>query len=106
MLAASEPAREIARLEEAALIWRELRDPLGEARVDFLAALLARDSDGAAEAERRLHALGARGYRTSLARSLPLDDVIPRDRSGARPVPRRPRGRARPTGGVAIAQGT
>ena len=77
VVAASEPARELARLEEAALIWRELRDPLGEARVDFVAALLARDADGAAEAEGRLHALGARGYRTALARLLPLDDVTP-----------------------------
>jgi DNA-binding SARP family transcriptional activator/Tfp pilus assembly protein PilF len=77
VLAAPEPAREIAKLEEAALIWRELRDPLGEARVDFVAALLGRDTEGVAAAESRLHALGARGYRTSLALLLPLDGFVP-----------------------------
>jgi DNA-binding SARP family transcriptional activator/tetratricopeptide (TPR) repeat protein len=73
VLAAPDPARELARLEEARLIWRELRDQLGEARVELTAALLAGNSDAAAEAEERLHALGARGHRTTLSLLIPLE---------------------------------
>jgi ATP/maltotriose-dependent transcriptional regulator MalT/DNA-binding SARP family transcriptional activator len=76
-LAAPAPGNELARLEEAALIWRELRHRLGEARADFIAALLTRDSSAAADAEARLHTLGARGYRTSLAVLLPLGGFAP-----------------------------
>ena len=60
-------------LDEARLIWRDLRNPLGEARTDFVRALLAGETEGARDAEERLRALGARGYRASLAGLLPLD---------------------------------
>ena len=73
MLAAAEPARELGRLEEAAAIWRELRSPLGEARVALLAALLEDDAESARAAEERLQALGSRGYRTALSSLLPRE---------------------------------
>ena len=73
VLAAAEPARELGRLEEAAAIWRELRSPLGEARVALLAALLEDDAESARAAEERLQALGSRGYRTALSSLLPRE---------------------------------
>jgi ATP/maltotriose-dependent transcriptional regulator MalT/DNA-binding SARP family transcriptional activator len=72
-LSAAEPAAELAGLEEAVGIWHELQNPLGEARARFVAAALSGDAEAAAEAEAWLAALGARGYRMSLALVLPSD---------------------------------
>ncbi len=77
VLAAPEPADELGRLEEAAAIWRDLRSPLGEARVALLAALLSGDADSARAAEERLQELGARGYRAALSSLLPRDAGLP-----------------------------
>ena len=77
VLAAPDPAAESARLEEAAAIWRDLRSPLGEARVALLEALLSGDADSARRAEEPLRALGARGYRTALSSLLPRDTGQP-----------------------------
>jgi DNA-binding SARP family transcriptional activator len=73
VLAAPDPARDAERLEQAAAIWRELRNPLGEERASLVAALLANDGESARRAEERLRALGARGYRISLSLLMPLD---------------------------------
>ena len=69
-----DPRQETERLEEAAAIWRDLRSPVGEARVELVLALLIGDTKGARRAEDRLRAMGARGYRSTLARFIPLDD--------------------------------
>jgi ATP/maltotriose-dependent transcriptional regulator MalT/DNA-binding SARP family transcriptional activator len=61
---APSPAVGKARLDEALAVWRQIRDPLGEARTELA---LASVSDGRAarelaeSAEARLRALGARG---------------------------------------------
>lgn len=73
VLASTDPVRELERLQEATAIWRELQNPLGEARTQFVAGVLSGDSKAAGQAEERLRALGARGYRTSLSLVLPLD---------------------------------
>ena len=71
VLAAADPKAASARLEEASAIWRDLRSPLGQARVALLQALLSGDADSARDAEERLHVLGARGYRSALSSLLP-----------------------------------
>ncbi len=77
VLASPDPASEAGRLEEAAAIWRDLRSPLGQARVALLEALLAGDADAQRNAEEDLRALGARGYRTALSSLLPRDTAQP-----------------------------
>ena len=77
VLSAPEPADELDRLEEAAAIWRDLRSPLGEARVALLEALLSGDADSARNAEERLQELGSRGYRAALSSLLPRDTGLP-----------------------------
>lgn len=69
-LASSDPAREIPRVEEAVAIWRDIRNPVGEARAELLLARLLGAPKGrklAEIAEKRLRALGARGYAASAA---------------------------------------
>jgi ATP/maltotriose-dependent transcriptional regulator MalT/DNA-binding SARP family transcriptional activator len=59
-----------ARLDEALAVWREIRDPLGEARAELaLARVTAGPSarELAEHADRRLRALGARGLATDAA---------------------------------------
>ena len=73
VLASDEPAREVDRLVEAASIWRDLENPLGEARVELIAALVTADEPRARAAEERLRALSARGTVTTLSLILPLD---------------------------------
>ena len=73
-LASPRPTRETERLEEAAVIWHDLGSPVGEARVELLLALLTGDAEGARRADDRLRAMGARGFRSTLARFIPLDD--------------------------------
>jgi ATP/maltotriose-dependent transcriptional regulator MalT/DNA-binding SARP family transcriptional activator len=61
--ATAEPARAAERLAQAALIWRELGNPLGVARADLARAALAPEAPGddlAEQASRRLRALGVR----------------------------------------------
>ena len=77
VLSAPEPADELDRLEEAAAIWRDLRSPLGQARVALLEALLSGDADSARDAEERLQELGSRGYRAALSSLLPRDAALP-----------------------------
>jgi DNA-binding SARP family transcriptional activator len=60
-LASSAPDAARSRLEEALGVWREIRDPLGEARSELALARLTGDAAQAAGAEERLRALGARG---------------------------------------------
>jgi DNA-binding SARP family transcriptional activator len=72
-LAGRDRARDVERLSEAADIWRELGNPAGEARAELETALLTGDAEGAARAEASLAAIGARGYRASLALVMPLD---------------------------------
>jgi len=73
-LASREPLRELERVTEAAAIWRDLRNPLGEARAELVAAAIAGNEDAAADAEERLTALGARGYRSALSLALAVDE--------------------------------
>ena len=73
-LAAPSPKQETERLEEAAAVWRDLGSPVGEARVDLLLALLDGDTKRAGQADDRMRAMGARGFRSTLARFIPLDD--------------------------------
>lgn len=77
VLVSTEPADQLRWLEEARLIWRALGNPLGEARVDFVEALLTRNAEALHGAEERLRALGSRGYRLSLSLLLPLDVPSP-----------------------------
>jgi ATP/maltotriose-dependent transcriptional regulator MalT len=72
-IASGHPARETERLEEAATIWRDLRSPVGEARVRLEIALVTGDSEAAARADDDLRAMGARGYRHMLSRFVEVD---------------------------------
>ena len=81
-LAAHEPDRRTVRLEEAISLWRAMGSPLREARAELLLGLCTADPARASrveEAERRLRAAGARGYRGALAVLLPpsADDERP-----------------------------
>ena len=105
VLAAPEPADELGRLEEAAAIWRDLRSPLGEARVALLEALLSGDADSARDAEERLQELGARGYRAALSSLLPRDTGASPRGAGTWTLPRAARRRADPAHRVAVAEG-
>jgi DNA-binding SARP family transcriptional activator len=71
--AADDPRGELERLREAAAIWRDLGNPLGEARADLAIALLADDEAQTEAAESRLGTLGARGYRAALAHLVPAE---------------------------------
>ena len=60
-LAAAAPHKEIARLEEAASVWRALGAPIGEARAELAAAWVAADaSDAPNHGEARARAAAAR----------------------------------------------
>jgi ATP/maltotriose-dependent transcriptional regulator MalT/DNA-binding SARP family transcriptional activator len=61
--ASSERAR-IGALEQAIAVWRDLRNPLGEARAQLSLAEIAGDAELAAGAEARLRELGARPQAT------------------------------------------
>jgi DNA-binding SARP family transcriptional activator len=74
-LAAPDPRAELGRLEEAAALWREVRNPLGTNRVALALALLRSDDAAAAAADEELRELGARGYRAAqLARLLTVEE--------------------------------
>lgn len=73
-LAMSDPDRQAIRLEEAASLWRDIRDPIGEAGAELILGLIAGGAAGAArveEAQGRLRAVGAHGYRAFLTSVLP-----------------------------------
>jgi ATP/maltotriose-dependent transcriptional regulator MalT/DNA-binding SARP family transcriptional activator len=74
-LAAPDPRSEVERLEEAAALWRDVRNPLGTNRVALALALLRSDDAAAAAADERLRELGARGYRAQLARLLTAEEA-------------------------------
>ncbi|MDQ1440488.1 MAG: hypothetical protein QOG97_716 [Acidimicrobiaceae bacterium] len=63
VLAAADPAAEAGRLEEAVSIWREIGNPLGEARARLVAGSLGNTAGArglARRAQRQLHMLGVR----------------------------------------------
>ncbi len=73
-LASADRQRQAVKLEEAISLWRGIGDPLGEAHAQLVLGLTAGEAAGAAraeEAERRLRAAGAHGYRMFLASVLP-----------------------------------
>lgn len=73
-LASPDRDRQVVRLEEAVSLWRGIRSQLGEARAEMLLGLSTGGPDGAAraeEAEKRLRAAGAHGYRTFVAAAMP-----------------------------------
>jgi len=76
-LAGEHAERDAERLTEAAAIWHELGNPAGEARAHLLVALLTGDADAAARTETELAAVGARGYRSSLALVAPPSEGPP-----------------------------
>jgi ATP/maltotriose-dependent transcriptional regulator MalT/DNA-binding SARP family transcriptional activator len=79
-LSAAEPKRGRSLLEDAAAIWRELRNRLAEAKVELALARLAGDGRSAAQASRRLRALGVRvGAQPAagLLGALPPEDPAP-----------------------------
>lgn len=73
-LATSDRDRQATRLEEAASLWRGIRDPIGEAGTELILGLTAGGAAGVAraeEAQERLRAAGAHGYRAFLTSVLP-----------------------------------
>ena len=98
-------------LEQACELWREIGNPLGEARSELALARLRGPVEGrelAERAEQRLRALGARGHAAAAA------DLLTRVRAGgagadpdrvAGALPRAARRRARAGVGMAVAQG-
>ena len=67
VLASPMPVRHAEKLEEAAGIWRDLRNPAAEARVRLALALLVGDTEAATRANETLRLTGARGYRTAVS---------------------------------------
>jgi len=64
-MSAERPERETRHLREAAEIWREIGNPLGEAKIDLALAAVERGTGAAARrrlAERRLERLGVHGH--------------------------------------------
>ena len=87
------------RLAEAGAIWREIGNPLGEAKVDLVLASIDRGAGSAAlrrKAERQLEALGVRAHQSGNVAAGLLAFLSPRDRRGGEnPVARRLLGAAR-----------
>ena len=74
-LSAESPRREAPRLREAAAIWREIGNPLGEAKVELALAAIEPGPGAAArrrQAERQLEGLGVHGHRGRNAAAGPL----------------------------------
>ena len=105
VLASDEPAHEVDRLVEAASIWRDLENPLGEARVELIAALVTADEPRARAAEERLRALSARGYPHDAVAHPPARPGRPRRDPVARPVPGAAGRRAGAPRRLAVAEG-
>jgi len=80
-LASHDRDRQAVLLEEAVSLWRAIRNPLGEARAELILGLTrgAAGAARAAQAEKRLLALGARGHRTFISAALP--SASPRTRA-------------------------
>jgi ATP/maltotriose-dependent transcriptional regulator MalT/DNA-binding SARP family transcriptional activator len=78
-MSAPDPSLETERLAEALAIWRELGNPLREARARLALARLARDHAAEALAVGRLQKLGVRpgGIAVGLVASLPPEDPVP-----------------------------
>jgi ATP/maltotriose-dependent transcriptional regulator MalT/DNA-binding SARP family transcriptional activator len=78
-MSAPDPSLETARLDEALAIWRELGNPVREARARLALARLARDHSAEALAVGRLQKLGVRpgGIAVGLVASLPPEDPVP-----------------------------
>jgi ATP/maltotriose-dependent transcriptional regulator MalT/DNA-binding SARP family transcriptional activator len=75
------------RLTEAGAIWREVGNPLGEAKVDLVLASIDRGAGSAAlrrKAERQLEALGVRAHQTGNVAAGLLAFLSPRDRVAVR----------------------
>jgi DNA-binding SARP family transcriptional activator len=83
-LASADPARELGRLKDALAIWREVENPLGEARVELALARLTSGPESSTltdRAELRLRALGVRveaaAGAAGLLAALPREDEPP-----------------------------
>jgi DNA-binding SARP family transcriptional activator len=75
------------RLAEAGVVWREVGNPLGEAKVDLVLASVDRGEGSAAlrrKAEHQLEALGVYAYQGGNAAAGPLAFLLPRDRGAVR----------------------
>lgn len=76
-LAATDPAAQARRLDDAAGLWRELRSPIRELQVELASALVAGNHERAGSAEERLSSLGVRGHRALLERFVPSAATMP-----------------------------
>lgn len=77
----------LRRLAEAGAIWREVGNPLGEAKVDLVRASIDRGAGSAAvrqKAERELEALGVRAHQSGNVAAGLLGVLTPRDRAAVR----------------------
>src|ERR1019366_8349918 len=75
------------RLEEAAAIWREVGNPLGEAKVELVLASIDRGAGSAAmrrKAEHQLEALGVRAHQSGNVAAGLLAFLSPHDRVAVR----------------------
>ncbi len=78
-LATPDRDRQIARLEEAVSLWRTIRDPLSEAGTELILGVIAGGATGRAraeQAEERLRAAGAHGYRAFLESVLRVPEEV------------------------------
>ena len=86
-VSASDPRVTLRRLAEAAAIWREVGNPLGEAKVDLVRASIDRGAGSAAlrqKAERELEMLGVRAHQSGNVAAGLLAFLSPRDRVAVR----------------------
>ena len=86
-MTAEDPRTRSRRLDEAGAIWREVGNPLGEAKVDLVRASIDRGAGSAAlrqKAERELEALGARAHQSGNVAAGLLAALSPRDRAAVR----------------------
>jgi DNA-binding SARP family transcriptional activator len=77
---AGPPGQQLSGLEEAAAVWRSVGNDLAVARIDFAAARLTGDRQGAARATRRLRAAGVResaAAAAGLLACLPAEVPVP-----------------------------
>jgi ATP/maltotriose-dependent transcriptional regulator MalT/DNA-binding SARP family transcriptional activator len=86
-LAAEDPRITIRRLAEAGALWREVGNPLGEAKADLVRASIDRGAGSAAlrrKAERQLEALGVRAHHSGNVAAGLLSFLSPNDRVAVR----------------------
>jgi len=84
---ADDPRVTSRRLAEAGAIWRDVGNPLGEAKIDLVVASIERGAGSAGlrrKAEHQLEALGVRGHQTGNVAAGLLTFLSPRDRAAVR----------------------